>query len=295
MEFLKYSKMKKITLYAAISFAVLSCEKSENTNAVEALDANQEINEVYTPKKVGKTIDAVYAGMDVKLLEIEDGKYLFDGDIVLEKEDFSLPGESLVSSRGGYTGNLWPARTIRWRYNKSVSNSTKNKWLGAIKEWQEKANFQFVEITDSTGDYILVKESYGGDNYSNSLGRKGGEQIIQINVFNSVTGNVIHEIGHAIGLVHEQKRADRDDLIVIKYDNIKPEYVSQFEVCSFCKTNGVFDFDSIMLYSSFLSLGVIDNTKPVMTRIDGTTWKAQRKILSVGDIEAVNHKYRFQK
>lgn len=287
--------MKKITLYGAILVALASCEKLEDAKTVELVNAETEINELYTPKKVGKLIDAVYVGMDVKLLEIEDGKYLFDGDIVLERKDFSLPGESLVSSRGGYTGNLWPSRTVRWKYGKKVSNNTKEKWLGAIKEWEEKANFKFVEIADSTGDYILLNENYFGDNFSNSLGRKGGEQIIEINLINSNKGTVIHEIGHALGLIHEQKRTDRDDFITVNFDNITPEYASQYEVCSFCKSHGTFDFDSVMLYSSFLSRGVVDSKKPVMTKKDGTTWKAQRKILSVGDIEAINHKYRFQK
>ena len=38
-----------------------------------------------------------------------------------------------------------------------------------------------------------------------------------------------HEFGHALGLLHEQQREDRDDFLTINWASIDPGQESQFE------------------------------------------------------------------
>ncbi|MEG0109138.1 MAG: M12 family metallopeptidase, partial [Lachnospiraceae bacterium] len=93
-------------------------------------------------------------------------------------------------------------------------------------------------------------------------------------------GVVIHEIGHAIGLLHEQCRYDRDNYINVDINNVASNNRHNFDKrTSNYHCIGSFDFYSIMLYSSFDF--AINGAIPVMTRKDdNSTFNAQREKLS---------------
>ena len=49
----------------------------------------------------------------------------------------------------------------------------------------------------------------------------------------AITGNVIHEICHSIGLVHEQSKSGRDNYVTIIWDNIINSAKNNFEEYTF--------------------------------------------------------------
>ena len=62
-------------------------------------------------------------------------------------------------------------------------------------------------------------------------------------------GTVAHELIHALGFWHEQSRADRDDFVTFKWDNIYPENHKDFEKKSLASTDPLdekYDYYSIM-------------------------------------------------
>jgi Astacin (Peptidase family M12A) len=285
---MKKMNLGQFTLALLFALGFVSCEKNETVGTQP--EAIAITDEIYNAKSSGNLIDAVYNGNEVKLLEIENGKYLFDGDVVLERNDFSLPGE--LNGKGVYAGGNWPSRTVRWRYDSGVSTDLKNRWNTATTAWKNDLGFTFTQITGNTGDYILVQQNSSGSAYSTSIGRRGGQQIISVDPRYFSSGSVIHEIGHGVGLIHEQKRPDRDTYITVNYSNIRPNWTSQYDKCSGWTPNGTFDFNSIMLYGATASGSVVFNTNiPAMTKKNGTTWTANRSFLSAGDKAAIEAKY----
>ena len=102
-------------------------------------------------------------------------------------------------------------------------------------------------------EYVLVKNNGGCSSY---IGRVGliigtGWQELNIGSCKNHKGKIQHEIMHVLGLYHEQSRKDRDQHVVVNYDNIGYGSGIQFAKAIYSNSLGSpYDYCSIMHYDN---------------------------------------------
>jgi len=212
--------------------------------------------------------------------------YILQGDIRLNKNEIDSISKLQKLKSSAVNNRKWQNSKVYYRIEGGFPNS--QRVTDAINHIQSSTNVIF-EYNSYASDYIEIvyDESITSSDW---IGKKGGRQVIGIADW-ATTGNVIHEICHALGLFHEQSRADRDNNIIVNLNNIDPDWQSQYKKYSESGYSGfdfnLFDFGSIMLYSSDNSY----NGNWSMTRLNGNPFFGQRISLSNDDINILNYLY----
>ncbi len=279
----------------AVCLLHLNCKKLDiprNAAATESCYCG--VNRAY-PDIPGEIV--TFKGYDGKTVSLEKkgDKYIYMGDIELSPQQVDYLKTGHYANEDSRTAIMniaryWPNRTVYYKINSNLPNQA--RVTNAIAEWQSKTNLVFVVRTNQS-NYIEFMPSTG---CNSALGMVGGRQVINL-ADGCGTGETVHEIGHAIGFLHEQSRADRDNFITINYSNIKPDKRSQFDTYIQTSTDGfelcTLDYNSIMLYDSYITdlAFVYDSSIPTLTRLNGTTWPAFKTTLSTGDVETYNYMY----
>ncbi|MDE1675096.1 M12 family metallopeptidase [Nocardia gipuzkoensis] len=126
----------------------------------------------------------------------------------------------------------------------AIGASIETQVKSARTEWELTTPVRFVDHS-TEADFIEIRG--GGPGRCNSaVGRQGGKQTIYCRA--SVGGtSVIHELGHVLGLHHEQQRLDRDAMVAVSAFAIKiePENYKREDDALML---GQYDFDSAMHY-----------------------------------------------
>lgn len=226
-------------------------------------------------KCIGQT--SALVNVDIKCADIDD-LVIWEGDIVVATvSELNQPEYKGLAIHGEQY--RWPNGIVYY----TAQDILKSKVLAAIDHWQTHTPIKFIPRSNET-DYISFEKLNG---CWSMVGRQSGKQTISIGI-GCTLGATIHEIGHALGLFHEQSRADRNNFIQIVKENIDPTQLHNFEQhIQDAKDLGDYDFASIMHYPA--TAFSITGLPTILTKKGEPI--GQRNGLSKGDLKAVRSIY----
>jgi len=230
----------------------------------------------WSPPVAGKLKIRNGPPVDVQVSSI-GGQSVFEGDILIGRQ-LDVLGIAITG-----LGVLWPGGQIPFVIDQDFDNPTRVR--DAIQHWETHTSIRFVAKKPTDRDAVRFSN---GDGCASAVGRIGGVQIVTLGPSCS-SGNAIHEIGHVVGLWHEQSRKDRDQHVRIVRENIDEDALHNFDQHI---TDGqdidAYDYGSIMHYSA--NAFAKDPTQPTIVTPNGQKI-GQRDALSAGDLATVKKLY----
>jgi hypothetical protein len=231
-----------------------------------------------------------------------DGLAVVEGDMIIgtvkemeartnEIESWGGPKLGGVRAQGVAINDIyarWPDAVVPYTLDPALPNSW--RVTSAISAWQQTTHIRFVLRTSSNAtqypNYVTFQPHPSA--CSAIVGNMAnGQQVVNL-ADGCDTGSTIHEIGHVLGLWHEQSREDRNQYVRILWENIEDGKAHNFEHrISYGGDLGAYDFDSIMHYSPY---AFSKNGRPTIETLGGQGI-GNRSSLSSGDVTSIKRIY----
>lgn len=297
--FMSYSRQHSIIsiLLVSLSFvwAVDSCSKLDK----EELDApssplssktivlNDDIDKGLLSSAVSGTLIKLSNGL---VLEKKDTCYYLDGDMRYTIDELAklskASTEKNISRSTSSFPNYWPSRKVYYSFDSGCSSLFQSNAIQAMNNISLVCGVRFIPAT-SQQNRIVFKNVSTNDS---QVGMVGGNQIININNYDNI-GVITHELLHSLGFHHEHSRMDRDNYLIIYFSNIVSSKWFAFDKYSNGICNTALDYNSIMIYPSFISDSSfsINPSLPVLAKVSGgyVNYNTSLSALDIQDLKNI--------
>lgn len=242
----------------------------------------------------------------------------FQGDMIPASAEQLLLFQTLAkeaqnSTRRGpqVAGGLsWTSGRVKYCFASDVSPHVRHLFLAACNQFHVAVGcIHFVDVgwlsgsstsreseqrcRESPAIFVQNNPAEGCYSYVGMVPQKQSQRL-QLQVPGCLSiGTSLHELGHAIGMAHEQSRPDRDQHVRINWGNIKASAQHNFQVDNNGYAGEPYDFLSIMHYDGFAFAN--DPNQPTIEALsnqghDGAL--GQRVGLSASDVKQVVAMYQ---
>ncbi|KAM9495226.1 low choriolytic enzyme-like [Clarias gariepinus] len=217
------------------------------------------------------TVSAIIERANKNVGKLNRGFTIVDGDIAVNT---GLQNADPCTSRKckwprGKNRKVYVPYVISRQYSPSEIDVIKR----GLKSFAESTCIRFIRRTNEE-DYIHIISETG------YVSKRNGCVYFK---------PIQHELLHALGFHHEQRRSDRDKHVKILYENIKPGKEHNFKKINTNNLNTPYDYNSVMHYSRY---AFSKNSKPTIVPIPCENVSIGRaEKMSKNDILRVNRLY----
>lgn len=193
----------------------------------------------------------------------------------------------------------WPNNNVIYFFHNSIPPQARATIQGAMRVWSFLTCITFTPWRGER-NFLLFGATSNTGCFSTDVGFRSGVQGINLEMPKcNQLGIVLHQIGHALGLWHEETRPDRDDYVKIHMENIRrgAEVHLVKRTASEINEQGLeYDYGSIMHSSkdafSKNGMDTIEVVDKDLYEKEGAPTLGQMTRLSYNDYTTVNKLYQ---
>lgn len=267
---------------------------------------------ISAPQAWSKSIDEMLqeaadtGANDIKLFDKIKDRYNHADCEVIGEHDMRMPceqwnrlkGIKIPIKRSSFISKpRWSTtEPVHFYFDKSGSYSQEDKQVvaAAMMEIEMNSCLTFKETTESDTSVSTKLKFINGQGCWSYVGNVYKTQEISLQQNGCRHQHIaVHEILHAMGSLHEQSRTDRDQYVTIKYENLDPDFLDQFEsyLTPPMLDHGIpYDYLSIMHYGDY---DFSDNNKKTIVTKDAQYQDVigEARSMSFYDIKSLNLRY----